>query len=92
MLSWLSQKFCFNHYFCQGNNVRQMSITLDWYRFPVKEARNLILVIIMSSYPVKLTAGKVVDISLATFTDVCIKILNCVSHISYMDLILYFRS
>ncbi|XP_003691309.1 odorant receptor 49b-like isoform X2 [Apis florea] len=54
----------------EGNNVRRMSITIDWYRFPVKEARNLILVIIMSSYPVKLTAGKVVDISLATFTDI----------------------
>ncbi|XP_016910304.1 odorant receptor Or2-like isoform X4 [Apis cerana] len=54
----------------EGNNVRRMSITIDWYRFPAKEARNLILVIIMSSYPVKLTAGKVVDISLSTYTDI----------------------
>lgn len=39
---------------------------------PVNEARGLILVIIMSNYPIKVTAGKIVDISLITFTDVCI--------------------
>lgn len=72
--------------FIQGNNVRRMSITIDWYRFPAKEARNLILVIIMSSYPVKLTAGKVVDISLSTYTDVRIQKLDF--SIFYIKLIL----
>lgn len=52
--------------------MRQISVTLDWYRLPVNEARGLILVIIMSNYPIKVTAGKIVDISLITFTDVCI--------------------
>lgn len=53
-----------------------MSITLNWYRFPMKKARSLILIIIMSNYPIKLTAGKIVDISFATFTDVRIKNLD----------------
>lgn len=61
-----------------------MSITLNWYRFPMKKARNLILIIIMSNYPIKLTAGKIVDISLATFTDVRIKNLDfCITFVIY---------
>ncbi|XP_076760949.1 odorant receptor 30a-like [Xylocopa sonorina] len=54
----------------ESNNVRLTSVTLNWYRFPMKKARCLIPVIIVSSYPIKLTAGKVVDVSLNTFIDV----------------------
>ncbi|XP_006615205.1 uncharacterized protein LOC102671486 isoform X2 [Apis dorsata] len=54
----------------ESDKVRQISVTLDWYRLPVNEARGLILVIIMSNYPIKVTAGKIVDISLITFTDI----------------------
>ncbi|CAL7936669.1 unnamed protein product [Xylocopa violacea] len=54
----------------ESNNVRLTSITLNWYRFPMRKARSLIPVIIISSYPIKLTAGKVVDVSLNTFVDV----------------------
>ncbi|XP_076760950.1 odorant receptor 43a-like [Xylocopa sonorina] len=53
----------------ESNNVRLTSITLDWYRFPTKEARCLIPIIIASSYPIKLTICKVQEISLSTFTD-----------------------
>ncbi|CAL7936671.1 unnamed protein product [Xylocopa violacea] len=53
-----------------SNDVRLTSITLDWYRFPSKEARCLIPIIITSSYPIKLTICKVQEISLSTFTDV----------------------
>ncbi|XP_017759720.1 PREDICTED: uncharacterized protein LOC108550494 [Eufriesea mexicana] len=53
-----------------GNNVKQKSITLNWYRFPMKKVRNLLLVILMSSQPVKVTAGKFLDLSLITFTDI----------------------
>ncbi|XP_034171936.2 odorant receptor 4-like [Osmia lignaria lignaria] len=53
------------------NDVLGMtSITIDWYRLPVKKARCLILIIAMSNYPMQLTAGKVVAISLVTFTDI----------------------
>ncbi|XP_031366111.1 uncharacterized protein LOC102672657 isoform X2 [Apis dorsata] len=53
-----------------SNNLAQTCITLSWYHFPTRKARCLILMIIMSNYPVKLTAAKVVDVSLTTFTDV----------------------
>ncbi|XP_076760952.1 odorant receptor 43a-like [Xylocopa sonorina] len=53
-----------------SNNVRRTATTLNWYRFPTKKARYLVLMIIMSNRPTKLTAGKVVDVSLATFTDI----------------------
>ncbi|XP_031366112.1 odorant receptor 4-like [Apis dorsata] len=54
----------------ESNNLAQTCTTLNWYRFPKKKARYLILIIIMSNYPIKLTAAKVVDVSLTTFTDV----------------------
>ncbi|XP_026668774.1 odorant receptor 85b-like isoform X2 [Ceratina calcarata] len=51
--------------------VSRTSCTLDWYRLSVKHARSLILVIVMSNYPMRLTAGKMTEMSLATFTDIC---------------------
>ncbi|XP_017759719.1 PREDICTED: odorant receptor 4-like [Eufriesea mexicana] len=54
----------------ESNEVRLTSITLNWYRLPAKKAQSLILVIIMSNYPIKVTAGKIADISLSTFTDI----------------------
>lgn len=64
--------FNMNLYF-QSNNLARTCITLNWYHFPTRKARCLILIIIMSNYPVKLTAAKVVDVSLTTFTDVSMK-------------------
>ncbi|XP_016910306.2 uncharacterized protein LOC107996651 isoform X1 [Apis cerana] len=61
--------FNMNLYF-QSNNLARTCITLNWYHFPTRKARCLILIIIMSNYPIKLTAAKVVDVSLTTFTDV----------------------
>lgn len=39
--------------------------TLDWYRISYKTARGL--VIAMSSIPIKITAGKCMDLSLNSF-------------------------
>ncbi|XP_011058360.1 PREDICTED: odorant receptor 67b-like [Acromyrmex echinatior] len=41
--------------------------TLDWYRIPHKTARGLVLIIAMSSIPIKITAGKFIDLSLNSF-------------------------
>ncbi|XP_011684382.1 PREDICTED: odorant receptor 22c-like [Wasmannia auropunctata] len=41
--------------------------TLDWYRIPHRTARGLVLIIAMSSIPVKITAGKFMDLSLNSF-------------------------
>jgi len=40
---------------------------LEWYRLPHKEARGIVLVIIMSNLPTKITAGKIMDLSFKTY-------------------------
>ncbi|XP_067214078.1 odorant receptor 4-like isoform X2 [Linepithema humile] len=51
----------------QGSKVNITCCTTDWYCLPSKEARYLILVIAMASYPTKLTANKVIDLSFSSF-------------------------
>ncbi|XP_017878915.2 odorant receptor 4-like isoform X2 [Ceratina calcarata] len=51
--------------------VGQASCTVNWYRLPMKHARSLILLIVVSNYPMRLTAGKMVEMSLGTFTSIC---------------------
>ncbi|KAK1131446.1 hypothetical protein K0M31_017730 [Melipona bicolor] len=53
-----------------SETVRRTCATMNWYRFPMNKARYLVLVTIMSNYRTKITAAKVVDVSLATFMDV----------------------
>ncbi|XP_006615207.1 odorant receptor 4-like [Apis dorsata] len=65
----------------ESENVRQACSTLNWYRLPVKKARSLILLIVMSNYPIKVTAGRIVDVSLVTFTSI-IK-----SSVGYMNIL-----
>ncbi|XP_024220341.1 odorant receptor 4-like [Bombus impatiens] len=50
--------------------VGQASYMINWYYLSRKHMRSLILIIAMSNYPMKLMAGKMVEMSLATFTDV----------------------
>ncbi|XP_068972016.1 odorant receptor 13a-like [Bombus flavifrons] len=56
--------------FDESNNLAQTCVTLDWYRLPMKQARYVILMMIMSNDPIKLTAVKVMDVSLSTFSDI----------------------
>ncbi|XP_072746738.1 odorant receptor 4-like [Anoplolepis gracilipes] len=51
----------------QSTKMYITSCTLDWYRIPHKTARGLVLVIAVSSVPVKITAGKFMDLSLNSF-------------------------
>lgn len=44
----------------------------DWYRLPRKTALGLILIISRSSVVIKITAGKLIQLSIATFSDVSI--------------------
>lgn len=44
----------------------------DWYRLPHKTTLSLILVIARSSVVIKITAGKLVQLSIVTFSDVSI--------------------
>ncbi|XP_019883397.2 odorant receptor 43a [Camponotus floridanus] len=51
----------------QSIKVYITSSTLDWYRIPHKTAHGLILIIAVSSIPIKITAGKFMDLSLNSF-------------------------
>ncbi|KAK9299123.1 hypothetical protein QLX08_007743 [Tetragonisca angustula] len=50
--------------------VGQTSGMINYYHLSTKHMRSLILIIAMSNHPMKLVAGKMAEISLATFTDV----------------------
>lgn len=43
---------------------------LDWYKLKSTEARNLILVMIRASEPFRITAGKVIPLTMTTFCSV----------------------
>ncbi|CAD1472387.1 unnamed protein product [Heterotrigona itama] len=53
----------------EGNIVKKISNTLDWYQLPVKKARYLIIVIAISNNPMKVTAANIIQLSLITFTN-----------------------
>lgn len=44
--------------------------SIEWYRMPPKIAIKLMMPITMSRYPVALTAGKLMTMSITTFSDV----------------------
>ncbi|XP_076676294.1 uncharacterized protein LOC143373190 [Andrena cerasifolii] len=54
----------------QNSSVGLTANTMNWDHFPMHKARCLILIIVISNYPMKLTAGKMFDMSLTTFTDI----------------------
>ncbi|XP_019699390.1 odorant receptor 13a-like isoform X1 [Harpegnathos saltator] len=54
----------------QAEKVASTSCDLEWYRLPDKKARGIVLVMIISNLPTKITAGKVMDLSFKTFGDV----------------------
>lgn len=43
---------------------------IDWYQLPAKAVRSLVMVIAMSSHPIKISVGSMIDLSLATFGSV----------------------
>ncbi|XP_011058393.1 PREDICTED: uncharacterized protein LOC105148385 [Acromyrmex echinatior] len=54
----------------QAEKVARTSCMLEWYRLPNKDARGIVLMIIMSNLPTKITAGNIMDLSLKTYGDV----------------------
>ncbi|XP_015431105.1 PREDICTED: odorant receptor 4-like [Dufourea novaeangliae] len=54
----------------QGEMVGEKAYMTEWYRLPYKTASGLILVILRSSTVTKITAGKVLPMSIATFASV----------------------
>ncbi|KAI4479600.1 hypothetical protein M0804_010997 [Polistes exclamans] len=58
----------------QGTKVAITSCTLNWYRLPTQSARSLVLIILASHHPIKIVAGKIMDMSLSNFS-------SCMKHI-----------
>ncbi|XP_015179331.1 PREDICTED: uncharacterized protein LOC107067918 [Polistes dominula] len=54
------------------SKVGERFYTIEWYRLSPKLASGLILIIAISNNPVKITAGKMADLSLLTFSNVSI--------------------
>ncbi|CAD1481136.1 unnamed protein product, partial [Heterotrigona itama] len=46
------------------------SYKIEWYNLPVKDAYDLILLISISQCPPRLTAGRIIELSLNTFSSV----------------------
>ncbi|KAG7198548.1 hypothetical protein KM043_005914 [Ampulex compressa] len=51
-------------------HVGEMAYMIEWYRLPDQTALDLILIILRSRTEAKLTAGKIVQLSLPTFMNV----------------------
>ncbi|KAL6426543.1 hypothetical protein ACFW04_009158 [Cataglyphis niger] len=54
----------------QCTQVGTKSYTINWYYLPNKSALGLILVMSMSNVTIKLTAGKFMELSLASFCSI----------------------
>ncbi|KAL6426577.1 hypothetical protein ACFW04_009174 [Cataglyphis niger] len=54
----------------QAERVASTSCELEWYRLPDRKARGIVLVMIMSNLPTKVTAGKIMELSFKTYGDV----------------------
>lgn len=54
----------------KAEEVATASCELEWYRLPDRKARSIVLLMLMSNAPTKITAGKFINLSLKTFGDV----------------------
>ncbi|XP_032669662.1 odorant receptor 13a-like [Odontomachus brunneus] len=54
----------------QSIEVALVISTMSWYRLPYKKARGLILIIAISNIPMKISAGRLIEMSLPTFSNI----------------------
>lgn len=54
----------------QSSQIGLMCYMMNWYKLSPRIARDLILIIAISSHPIKISAGRMVDLSLTTFGNV----------------------
>ncbi|XP_036147241.1 odorant receptor 85b isoform X2 [Monomorium pharaonis] len=57
----------------QSSKFGLMAATMKWYRLPHKRSRSLILIMAVSNIPAKISAGKLIDMSLLTFSNVSVE-------------------
>ncbi|XP_032669700.1 uncharacterized protein LOC116843417 [Odontomachus brunneus] len=71
----------------QCKNVGRMAYMTNWYKLNYKTARGFILIIARSNNVIKITAGKLFDLSIATFGDIIktsLAYMNVLQTISYI--------
>ncbi|XP_025986698.2 LOW QUALITY PROTEIN: odorant receptor 4 [Solenopsis invicta] len=82
--------FCFNIYMLcyigellieKSSQIGSMCYMINWYQLSPRSVRSLILIIAMSSHPIKLSAGRMVDLSLTTFGTV---LKTSVAYLSFL--------
>ncbi|XP_011880384.1 PREDICTED: uncharacterized protein LOC105568918 [Vollenhovia emeryi] len=82
--------FCFNVYILcyigealmeKSSQIGSICYMINWHQLSPKSARSLILIIVMSSHPIKITAGRMVDLSLTTFGNV---LKTSVAYLSFL--------
>ncbi|XP_017759734.1 PREDICTED: odorant receptor 13a-like [Eufriesea mexicana] len=54
----------------KSTSIGVFCFMIDWFHLPTKTIHDLILIIAISNNPAKITAGKIVDLSLSTFAKV----------------------
>ncbi|XP_039307810.1 odorant receptor 85b-like [Solenopsis invicta] len=54
----------------QCNAVYRAMCNLEWYKLESRKARNLILLMIQARYPICITAGKIIPLTMSTFSSV----------------------
>ncbi|XP_017759702.1 PREDICTED: odorant receptor 85b-like [Eufriesea mexicana] len=54
----------------KSSNIGVLCFMIEWYSLPTKTIQSLVLVIAMSNSPLKITAGRIVDMSLLTFGNI----------------------
>lgn len=72
----------------QFQKVGNKCYSIEWYRLPQNKARSIILSIRMSNYPVELTAGKMLTMTMSSFSNVSINIFihRCSHDVTYRRL------
>ncbi|XP_029660042.1 odorant receptor 43a-like isoform X1 [Formica exsecta] len=65
----------------QSSQIGYICYMINWYQLSPKSARSLILIIAMASHPIKISAGRMVDLSLPTFGNV---LKTSVAYLSFL--------
>ncbi|XP_028046089.1 odorant receptor 13a isoform X3 [Monomorium pharaonis] len=82
--------FCFNIYILcyigellieKSSQIGSVCFMINWYQLSPKSVRSLIMIIAISSNPIKLSAGRMVDLSLTTFGNV---LKTSVAYLSFL--------
>ncbi|KAG7198560.1 hypothetical protein KM043_005924 [Ampulex compressa] len=73
-------------HFVLGEKVYIMCCTVDWNRLPLSVARGMILITAMSKNPTKITAGKFIDLTLVSCSNIVKTLMG------YMNVLLQFSS